>query len=70
MNDPGKPAWWTTKLAARVVIRILAFAMRHGGDRVRLSHALCLCFPHRTTAELDELWAAAEERFGIMRVGH
>jgi hypothetical protein len=62
MNDPDKPPRFATKLAARLVIRVLAFALRHGGDRDQLSHALCLCFSHRTTAELDELWAAAEDR--------
>lgn len=65
MNETGKPPRRATKLAARLVIRVLAFALRHGGDRDQLGHALCLCFPHRTTAELEEVWAAAEERAGM-----
>ena len=65
MNDPGKPPRWATKLAARVVIRVLAFALRHGADRDQLGHALCLCFSHRTTAQLEEVWDAAEERAGM-----
>ena len=80
MNDPGFPEagdWEgirsTPLKSARavgpaVVVRILAFAMRHGGDPVQLSHALCLCFRHWTAAELDKVWAEVEDRVGLLRV--
>jgi len=54
--------WWITKLVARLVIRVLAFALSHGGNQNQLWHAYRMCFPHRTPIELDELWRAAQER--------
>jgi hypothetical protein len=60
LNETGKPLRW----GQRMIVRILAFALRRGADPVQLSHALCLCFRHWSLAEIDAVWAEVEDRAG------